>query len=645
MGEWKGRYQKSPFMTAGSPSCTDLIALTPESATNPNGGLTANPLPGCMFKGYAVVGNHLTTKHYLHTQVTHTFTCQHICQLTAPCVAWQHIPSNGDCLLFESVAVSGASLISSKESVSGSRDCMEGRLVDVLSLTPEPGPEPVAPAPVKDFVSVLGYWELTPMQMASYSFCPSMEANVDYLGYDMVGEEPGCQVRSSAECLYMCRGTKGCSFWTHDQDQMKCYMKTSDQGRRRAHARGVVTSGPTWCVHVNPVNVEDESRKCGAKCLGETPAHVFYLEHDYPPLLTGSRIVEASNATCLDECTYTGSCVYYKWEQKTIPTFPHSSSDCSFEMYIKHEGLCYLYDKVGPEINTDDVFATGVAKGTGAPTAKPTGAPTVAPTGSPTTAKPDSTKAVTTDTTTTDTTKSTTRADSSTAAPHPTEPTPPAAQVTSFCALIRSIDWSLDTAELHEQLREVIAGDMGEPTDIVRIVQVTQGKSNTVARQLQEEHILGKDGIVDWIASRYTETHPTFDSYLHAWENNSIKDPDSLLNKEFDVDPDFVVSREISTRDFDRGIDDLKQLSSTTSTTTTKAPPKPATMEAESDEGLPPGVIVGIVLTALAVVLLVLCLVMYLAARRRKKKEREMADTGGRTPGQVESNLPISPKH
>jgi len=78
------------------------------------------------------------------------------------------------------------------------------------------------------------------------------EIGIDYYGHDIIGRAP--RTSSAVECQSKCANTRGCSYFTWKTGSHHCWLKKSDQGRRKADD---VVSGPARCAGVAGTGVQE----------------------------------------------------------------------------------------------------------------------------------------------------------------------------------------------------------------------------------------------------------------------------------------------------------------------------------------------------------------------------------------------------
>ena len=72
-----------------------------------------------------------------------------------------------------------------------------------------------------------------------------MEDKVDFIGYDL---EEKKDVKTKEDCCNVCARKEGCTFFSYKQHQEKCWLKTSDAGRK---ANDEAVSGSVDCCKGN----------------------------------------------------------------------------------------------------------------------------------------------------------------------------------------------------------------------------------------------------------------------------------------------------------------------------------------------------------------------------------------------------------
>ena len=70
--------------------------------------------------------------------------------------------------------------------------------------------------------------------MKNFLFCfadINCEVDVDYYGYD-IGISPIMKINSWKDCAKHCHKNNDCKFWTHQDSNNRCWLKTGNDERR-----------------------------------------------------------------------------------------------------------------------------------------------------------------------------------------------------------------------------------------------------------------------------------------------------------------------------------------------------------------------------------------------------------------------------
>eukprot|EP00923_Selenidium_pygospionis_P048256 GHVN01083094.1.p1 GENE.GHVN01083094.1~~GHVN01083094.1.p1 ORF type:complete len:809 (-),score=157.15 GHVN01083094.1:235-2397(-) len=628
--DFVGMYQSNPWTISGAPQCVGLKDRMTQ-IRNPKAveiELPSTPNIDCMHVGHGISGVHLHLGdgYFLHSQVPHVDACMQVCQLTYPCIAWEYYPHNLDCILYEDVAPNPR--YEAPEAISGPRDCYEGKYSSVLNGKVEPSKGDPPPHDMENIIPVFSSDLTSPRQDAMVSYCPSVEVNVDYMGFDLEIEGGSAiqKVRCPSDCLNLCRSSVGCSFWTHSEEQSICYLKSHAKGRVRSSTMGVITSGPIWCHSEVPQDPDEMAES--KSCFGELFEHNLIIQGDIydPDNLTGSRVVESPRGACEEACVNTPSCLYFRHDKVDEVAGPDVNP-------TDRHGLCALYSVQGEEIDTEETLAKNITPlTTEAPTTTTTMRPTTTQTD--TTSSTSSTSTSSNSSTSSTSTKSTTQTDRSTedatttssttttkAPPEISSTKPPGTRIVMSCKIIGG-----DINEITKDIQSEIALTMGVDEWIINIYDIIKWTDDSVLkkkRRLEEDDAV----IVDWEPKDDNNEYPDWESWKLGWEKG-LNDSTSVIRRNNQIDLTWPSTRLVddvpSTRPPDEG------------PSTTNAPGGD-----KSSGGLSPWGIVGIV----AAVLLVAAIALFIAFRMRKNRDGgKFRDTGGGlTPGQMEAHYPTSP--
>ena len=88
-------------------------------------------------------------------------------------------------------------------------------------------------------------WGLTSVQLNLVTGANCFEDNVGMPGNDIEGNS---DIKTKEDCCTSCKNKEGCTFFTYNKDQERCWLKSSDAGRKAAENR---VSGSVDCCKGN----------------------------------------------------------------------------------------------------------------------------------------------------------------------------------------------------------------------------------------------------------------------------------------------------------------------------------------------------------------------------------------------------------
>ena len=86
---------------------------------------------------------------------------------------------------------------------------------------------------------------LTSVQLNLVTGANCFEDNVGMPGNDIEGNG---DIKTKEDCCTSCKNKEGCTFFTYNKDQERCWLKSSDAGRKAAENR---VSGSVDCCKGN----------------------------------------------------------------------------------------------------------------------------------------------------------------------------------------------------------------------------------------------------------------------------------------------------------------------------------------------------------------------------------------------------------